>query len=261
MKLVILAAGKGKRMGESSNHTPKPILLYKGKTLIHHKLEQMPADINEIIIVIGHLGEKIVETIGKSYTNRASGNLIPVTYIKQDELLGTGHSLWQAKEILTPHGDEARDVSFIVLMGDDLYSKEDMENMIAIHRQRKGSWIALVSTIEQKMSAGKCVTSPSSISLENIEIDDESASGAPLNYLVDIVEDPEGKFEQNIMYTGGCLLTSRVFDLPLVKVSTTEYGLPQTFIQRNDEAREPGNIFALEATYWKRITAPEDLSE
>lgn len=245
MKLVILAAGKGKRMGESSNHTPKPILKYKGKTLIQHKLEQLPSDINEIIITIGHLGEKIVENIGHSYTNEndALSRPIPVTYIEQKELLGTGHALWQTKDAI---GDN----SFIVLMGDDVYAKDDLQKMIDLHA-KDGSWVALVQDIDQKMSAGKCV------------IDENGL-------LTDIIEDPEGKIERNTMYTGGCLLSPEVFDLPLVKISDTEYGLPQTFIQKERHSHARGgsdgtagkqHIQALQASYWKRVTTPEDLEE
>lgn len=246
MKLVILAAGKGKRMGEVSNHTPKPILKYKDKTLIHHKLEQLPEGIKEIIIVIGHLGEKIVEAVGHSYSNTTSTRtstsyntdenlFIPITYIKQEELLGTGHSLWQTK-------DAIGNSPFFVLMGDDLYAKEDLEKMIALHTKNH-SWIALVQDIHEKMSAGKCV------------IDENGL-------LTDIIEDPEGKIEQNTMYTGGCLLTPEVFNLPLVKISATEYGLPQTFIQKERHQHGLGgkrNIDAVQASYWKRVTTPEDL--
>lgn len=232
MKLVILAAGKGKRMGESSNHTPKPILKYKDKTLIHHKLEQLPGGIEEIIIIIGHLGEKIVEAIGDTYAG------IPITYIKQEELLGTGHSLWQAQ-------DAIGNSPFFVLMGDDLYSKEDLEEMIRAYKDNNESWVALVQDIPEKMSAGKCV------------IDENGL-------LTSIIEDPEGKIEKNTMYTGGCLLTPEIFSLPLVKISDTEYGLPQTFIQeeRHSSGRGPSgrrDIHAVQAQYWKRITAPEDL--
>jgi NDP-sugar pyrophosphorylase family protein len=237
MKLVILAAGKGKRMGESSNHTPKPILLYKDKTLIHHKLEQLPANISEIIITIGHLGEKIVETIGHSYDNRANGGtVLPITYIEQKDLFGTGHALWQCKNAV---GDSP----FFVLMGDDLYSKEDLEEMVAKHKDNNESWVALVKDIPEKMSAGKCV----------IDTD---------GLLTDIIEDPEGKIEKNTMYTGGCLLTPEIFNLPLVKISDTEYGLPQTFIQEERHMDGIGgkrDIQAVQARYWKRITTPEDL--
>ncbi len=239
MKLVILAAGKGKRMGESSNHTPKPILLYKDKTLIHHKLEHLPADINEIIITIGHLGEKIVEAVGHSYDNsQNSGKIVPITYIEQKELLGTGHALWQCK-------DAIGNSPFFVLMGDDLYSKEDLEEMVAKHKDNNESWVALVQDIPEKMSAGKCVIGEDGL-------------------LTDIIEDPEGKMEKNTMYTGGCLLTPEIFNLPLVKISDTEYGLPQTFIQEERHMDGIGgkrDIHAVQARYWKRITTPEDLMD
>lgn len=239
MKLVILAAGKGKRMGESSNHTPKPILLYKNKTLIHHKIEQLPADIKEIIITIGHLGEKIVEAIGHSYDNSQNGGkIIPITYIEQKELLGTGHALWQTKDAI---GTDP----FFVLMGDDLYSKEDLEEMVAKHKDNNESWVALVRDIPERMSAGKCVIGEDGL-------------------LTDIIEDPEGKIEKNTMYTGGCLLTPEIFNLPLVKISDTEFGLPQTFIQEERHLAGRGiggkrDIQAVQARYWKRITTPEDL--
>lgn len=239
MKLVILAAGKGKRMGESSNHTPKPILKYKGKTLIHHKLEQLPSSINEIIITIGHLGEKIIEVIGYSYNNSQNGgSIIPITYIVQKELLGTGHALWQCKDSI---GTD----SFFILMGDDLYSKEDMQKMIDLHEKNNKSWVALVRDVPERMSAGKCVVDENGL-------------------LTDIIEDPEGKMEKNTMYTGGCLLSPEVFNLPLVKISATEFGLPQTFIQekRHLTGQRTGgrrDIYAHQASYWKRITTPEDL--
>jgi NDP-sugar pyrophosphorylase family protein len=234
-KLVILAAGKGKRMGESSNHTPKPLLKYRGKTLLHHKLEQLPVNIGEIIVTIGHLGEKVVEALGYSYDN--NGTLIPITYIKQEELLGTGHALWQTKDAIGDH-------SFIVLMGDDLYLKDDLQKMIDLNT-KDGSWVALVQDISEKMSTGKCVVDENGL-------------------LTDIIEDSEGKSDKNTMYTGGCLLTPEIFSLPLVPSSATEFGLPQTFIQEERHAGGPGgtrNIQALQASYWKRITTPEDLAE
>lgn len=239
MKLVILAAGKGKRMGESSNHTPKPILLYKDKTLIHHKLEQLPSDINEIIITIGHLGEKIVESIGHSYDNSQNGGkIIPITYIKQEELLGTGHALWQCKETIG-------NCPFLVLMGDDLYSKEDLKGMVAKHKDNNESWVVLVEQQKDHIPYGKCI------------LDGEG-------YLIDFKNDPQKEIPENFMYTGACLLTPNVFNLPLVKISETEYGLPYTFVQEQRHTLNSSgklNIHAVNTTYWKRITTPEDLME
>ncbi len=243
MKLIILAAGKGKRMGESSNHTPKPILKYKGKTLIQHKLEQIPDCIDEIIIIIGHLGEKIVESVGYSYKmdesidNTKAGKNIPITYIEQKELLGTGHALWQCKDII---GDS----SFLVLMGDDLYSKEDLKNMCIKHTsQNSKPWVVLIQPQDEHISYGKCI------------LDQDG-------YLTSFQNDPQKEILENYMYTGSCLLTPEVFNLPLVMINSTEYGLPQTFTQESrHRERFPNklNIEIVKTNYWKRVTTPEDL--
>ena len=116
MKIVILAAGKGARMNELTKNTPKPLLSYKGKNLLEHKLDMLPSDITEIIFVIGYLGEKIQEYFGNSY------NSIPITYVEQKEMKGTAHALWQCKEYLNE--------PFIVLMGDDLYDAKDIKKLI-----------------------------------------------------------------------------------------------------------------------------------
>lgn len=229
MKLVLLAGGKGKRMGESSNHTPKPILTYKDKTLIHHKIEGLSDHFEEIIIVIGHLGHKIKETIGNSHTLK-SGKIIPVTYTLQEELLGTAHALHQAKEAIA-------DSPFVVLMGDDLYAQEDIDRMIE-HFKSTSEWSVLLENQEKNMSAGKCIV-------------DESG------YLRDIIEDPEATIPINKMYTGGCLLTPEIFEIDMVQLpNSNEFGLPQTFVSIADKKK----IKAFEATYWKRITKPEDLA-
>lgn len=226
MKVVILAAGRGKRMGEMAKEIPKPALKYKGKSLIHHKLDELPAAVEEVIIVVGHLGDYIVNAVGGSY------NGIPISYVWQQELLGTAHSLFMAKEKLnTP---------FMVLMGDDLYAKDDLQQMIDIYKEEPESrWVALVQVLEEKMSAGKCLV-------------DENGR------LYDIVEDPTGESPSNLMNTGAYLLTPSIFELPMVKLDgKEEFGLPQTFVQ----AAKEKNIRTVNAQFWKRVTAPEDLEE
>ena len=228
MKLVLLAAGKGKRMGESSNHTPKPLLTYKGKNLLQYKLEYMPDSTEEVIVVIGHLGEQVIETLGNTYI-RNDGKSVPITYVWQKELLGTAHSLLQAK-------DAIGDSSFIVLMGDDVYGKEDQEAMVA-HHEKTGEWSVLLETSDIPMSTGKCLV-------------DENGN------LLDIIEDPEAKNPINKMYTGGCLLTPEVFDIEMTPLpGSKEFGLPQTFVKVSRNR----NIKAFDASYWKRVTVPEDL--
>jgi NDP-sugar pyrophosphorylase family protein len=227
MKVVILAAGKGTRMGDLSVTTPKPILKYQGKNLIQHKLELLPESTKEIIIVIGHLGEKIIGAVGNTYI--LYGQPIPVTYIWQNELLGTAHSLWQAKDRLN--------MPFFVLNGDDLYSTDDLKQFESLSAADPKAWAVIVQTIDEPMKAGKCVVN------EN-------------GHLVDIVKDFSGEIPYNKMYTGACLLTPDIFELDMVKLEgKEEFGLPQTF----SKVAHVRPINVIEATYWKRITSPEDL--
>ena len=228
MKLVILAGGKGKRMGDSSNHTPKPILKYKDKTLIHHKIDELPDNFKEIIIVIGHLGEKIKETIGHAHTLK-NGNTIPVTYAHQQELLGTAHALHQAKE-------QIGNSPFVVLMGDDLYAPHDLSKMLE-HFENTNEWSVLLEKSAKHIPYGKCI------------VDGQ-------DYLKEIVDDPEKNIDSNNMYTGACLLTPDFFEIPMTKyIHSTEYGLPYTFIT----VAQDRNIKSFYTTNWKRITTPDDL--
>jgi MurNAc alpha-1-phosphate uridylyltransferase len=65
MKAFILAAGRGSRMRELTEITPKPLLLVRGKPLIEYHLEQLArAGVREFVINTGWLGQKIEETVG-----------------------------------------------------------------------------------------------------------------------------------------------------------------------------------------------------
>lgn len=116
MQAVILCAGRGTRMGDLTNNTPKPMLKIGNKNLIEHKLDILPEEIKEIILVIGYKGEVIKSYFGDSYNN------IPIKYIHMDVLSGTASAIWWCKNILKDR--------FLVLMGDDLYGEIDILNLL-----------------------------------------------------------------------------------------------------------------------------------
>ncbi len=65
MKAMILAAGRGERMRPLTDHTPKPLLTIAGTPLIVHLINALrKAGIRDIVINLGHLGQKIVDTLG-----------------------------------------------------------------------------------------------------------------------------------------------------------------------------------------------------
>ena len=70
MQVVILAAGRGTRMGGLTERVPKSLLEVAGKTLLEHKFDILPDDVDEIIIVVGYLGDKIREWYGDGYHSK-----------------------------------------------------------------------------------------------------------------------------------------------------------------------------------------------
>src|SRR3990167_2487489 len=94
MQAIILAAGRGKRMNHLTDDLPKPLLRVGGKNLIEHKLDMLPAEIDEVVIVVGYFRGKIKDYFGNSYGGRK------IKYIEQGELLGTGFALFLAKPFL-----------------------------------------------------------------------------------------------------------------------------------------------------------------
>src|SRR3972149_8258746 len=60
MKAIILAAGKGTRMGNLTKEKPKCTLNFLGKTLIERQIKIIKeAGIDDIIIVVGYMPDKI----------------------------------------------------------------------------------------------------------------------------------------------------------------------------------------------------------
>ena len=66
MKAMILAAGRGERMGELTQNIPKPLINVGNTTLLEHNLCRIKdAGINDVIINISWLGKKISDHLEK----------------------------------------------------------------------------------------------------------------------------------------------------------------------------------------------------
>lgn len=116
MKAVIVAGGLGKRMRPLK--TPKPLLPVAGKPLLHHTLHQLNGLVDEVVVVVGHQKEELVQFLQNTSVN--------YTIAEQASPKGTFDALLQARPYL--------DDRFLVLNGDDLYSREDMQTMLTKKR-------------------------------------------------------------------------------------------------------------------------------
>ncbi|RYY03458.1 MAG: nucleotidyltransferase family protein [Gammaproteobacteria bacterium] len=106
-KAMILAAGLGQRMRPLTDTLPKPMLQVGGKPLLQYHLEALAsAGIQEVIINLAYLGEKIREFAGNG--ERFS---LTIRYSEEPEPLETAGALLHALPLL---GDEP----FILVNGD-----------------------------------------------------------------------------------------------------------------------------------------------
>lgn len=113
LKVIILAAGKGKRM---ASDIPKVLHPLGGVPLLTHVVktaQKLSAD--SIYVIHGNGGSKVQERL----------NDLPVNWIHQHQQLGTGHAVMQA----LPYCDDNDQV--LVLYGDvPLISKETLERLL-----------------------------------------------------------------------------------------------------------------------------------
>jgi len=96
MKVIMLAAGVGKRMSAVTNIIPKCLIKIGEKALLERHLDTISLlGIKDIVFVVGHLKEKIKEIIEKNNTG------LNITYIENEQYTkGSILSLWYAREEL-----------------------------------------------------------------------------------------------------------------------------------------------------------------
>ena len=126
MKALILAAGKGTRLGGITKKLPKPMIELNGKPILEHNIEICKqAGIKEIFINLHHLPEKITKYFGDG--SRFS---VKITYNHEKELLGTAGALRDFKN------DIGND-SFFVIYGDN-YSTFNLLDLKNFNTKKNG---------------------------------------------------------------------------------------------------------------------------
>ena len=110
IKVVIPAAGAGKRLFPHTFTKPKPMVYIAGKPIIGHILDRM-RDVKpeEIIIIVGYKKEQIISYVDANYSKEFN-----IRYIDQDDQLGLGHSIYMARDVI---GDS----DIMIALGDMIF--------------------------------------------------------------------------------------------------------------------------------------------
>ena len=131
-KAVILAAGQGQRMGSD---LPKVLHPVDGKPMVIYCIEaSMAAGIDDVILVVGVGREAVIDAVDDAYEG--------VEFAFQDEQLGTGHAVIQARAFL-----DGFEGNVAVLYGDMPMLTAETIRSVVEHRDATGA-AAVVLTIE-----------------------------------------------------------------------------------------------------------------
>jgi len=136
-KAIILAAGIGSRMSSFTDHSPKCIAPVNGLPILVNTLINLcESGIEETIIVVGHLKEKIYDMVGASF------NEMHISYIESDCYKTTNniYSLWLAREHLTED---------ILLLEADVFFERLLLDRMLLH---KNCSVAAVARYQPWMS-------------------------------------------------------------------------------------------------------------
>lgn len=131
MHAVILAGGKGTRLGKLTIKNPKPLIKIGNKPLIEHQINLLAKnDIKNIWMLSGYLGDKI-----KNFAGDGSKWSVKIKHIIEQKSLGTAGSIKQLEGRLKK--------DFLVLSGDVMVNM-DIKRLIKFHENKVRSIATIV---------------------------------------------------------------------------------------------------------------------
>lgn len=157
LKAVILAAGKGTRM---KSDLPKVVHTIEGKCLVDYAVEAaMGAGAEDICLVLGYKHEVVRESMAHK----------DVSYVLQEEQLGTGHAVKCAKDFL---GDEGQT---LILFGDTpLITVETLKCLKDYHVKHDNAVTVLSAIIEDPTGYGRIIRDADGKFVKSVEHKDAS---------------------------------------------------------------------------------------
>ena len=141
MKAMLLAAGRGTRLGSLTRNTPKPMMPIAGKPLLEYVISLMKKYlIEDIIINLHHCPEAVVNYFGDG---RNWG--VHISYSLEDQLLGTAGAIKKVESSLSE--------TFLVYYADNL-SNCDIARLIEFHFAHKGIGTVALAASQAEITGG-----------------------------------------------------------------------------------------------------------
>jgi dTDP-glucose pyrophosphorylase len=137
MMAVILAAGRGTRMGALTAHTPKPLLKLQGRPIIEHILAGLrTAGVGAAVVVTGYRGEQIETHLGDG------GRFgLRLAYRRQERPEGTAKALLLA-------ADATAQGPFVLSWGDIVVAPGNYSVLLADFARRPCDALLMVNQLD-----------------------------------------------------------------------------------------------------------------
>ncbi len=231
MLAVILAAGRGTRMGALTATLPKPLLTLRGRAIIEHiVLGLKHAGLREIVVVTGYRGEQLRAHLGDG---AALG--VHVTYRAQDRPEGTARALLLVRDV-------AGDGPFVLSWGDIVVHPSNYESLLSEFRRRQPDALLMVNELDDPWRGAA------------VHLDGEWR----VTRLIE--KPPRGAAGTRWNNAGLFVLTPAIFEYVerLAPSSRGEYELPQAIAAMIADGR---SVRALPVQgFWSDLGTPEDLA-
>lgn len=145
ISVVILAAGKGKRM--NNPNLPKVLAPLRGKTLLYYVLQSaIMIGSESTAVIVGHQKEMVIDYC-------KSLDIDNIEFAEQKEQLGTGHAVAQAKSIF-----ENYEGNILILCGDvPLLRASTLSNFIREHNKIQSSVSVLTAKASNPFGYGRII--------------------------------------------------------------------------------------------------------
>lgn len=152
--MVIMAGGKGKRLGKYTKNCPKPLLLIDGKPMLEQIIERAKLQgFNNFLISINYLGHMI-----KNYFSRGEKWNVKIDYINEKLPLGTGGAL----KLISPKPK----IPFVV-SNCDILTEFNYGRLLDFHNANKA--MATMSVINYELKNPYGVVKTSGINIVGFE--------------------------------------------------------------------------------------------
>lgn len=144
MKAVILAGGMGTRLLPLTATVPKPLVMLGDRPIIFHILDMLEKQgVDEVIITLGYLGERIEQAVRNYKTEMKIG------FSFENQPLGTAGAVKNAVKGINE--------DFIVLSG-DAYCEFDLKSIFEFHKNNNATATLVCTRVEDPREYGLILT-------------------------------------------------------------------------------------------------------